>query len=210
MASAKSMGDLIVVIPGITGSVLELNGKEVWGLSGAAIAGNLHSLGRNIKRLALRKGIGDRAPDDDVRATRLMPDLHLLPGLWVIDGYAKLVKDLKTRFTLNETSADRPGNLLLFPYDWRLSNIVAARKLAETAPRELQRWSKHSGNSDAKLVLICHSMGGLVARWFLEVLGGREITRQLITIGTPYQGSINALNNLVNGFSKGWVRCVWT
>lgn len=113
------------------------------------------------------------------------------------------MKDLKTRFTLNETSADRPGNLLLFPYDWRLSNSVAAKKLAETAPRELDQWRKYSGNSDAKLVLICHSMGGLVARWFLEVLGGREITHQLITIGTPYQGSIKALNSLVNGFSKG-------
>lgn len=75
------MGDLIVVIPGITGSVLELNGKEVWGLSGTAIAGNLLSLGRNIKGLALPEGIGDEAPGDGVRATCLMPDLHLLPGL---------------------------------------------------------------------------------------------------------------------------------
>jgi hypothetical protein len=46
-------------------------------------------------------------------------------------------------------------------------------------------------------------MGGLVARWFLEVLGGWELTRWLITIGTPYQGSVNALETLVHGLSKG-------
>jgi triacylglycerol esterase/lipase EstA (alpha/beta hydrolase family) len=65
--------------------------------------------------------------------------------------------------------------------------LLSASKLAETASRGLDRWRKYTQNPDAKLVLICHSMGGLVARWFLEVLGGREITRQLITIGTPYQ-----------------------
>ncbi len=52
-------------------------------------------------------------------------------------------------------------------------------------------------------MLICHSMGGLIARWFLEVMGGRELTRQLITIGTPYRGSVNALTELVNGLSVG-------
>jgi hypothetical protein len=164
---------------------------------------NLLSLGRNIQHLVLPQGIGDQDPNDGVSATRLMPDLHMLPGLWTIDGYGKLVNGLKGRFTLNEASANQPGNLLLFPYDWRLSNVLSASKLAETASRELDRWRKHSHNPDAKLVLICHSMGGLVARWFLEVLGGREITRQLITIGTPYQGSVNALRELVNGLSVG-------
>jgi hypothetical protein len=35
------------------------------------------------------------------------------------------------------------------------------------------------------------------------VLGGREVTSKLITIGTPYQGSINALDALVNGLFLG-------
>jgi hypothetical protein len=46
-------------------------------------------------------------------------------------------------------------------------------------------------------------MGGLIARFFLEVLGGRELTSKLITIGTPYQGSINALDAMVNGLFLG-------
>lgn len=199
----QSMSDLIVVIPGIMGSVLELDGKEVWGLSGQAMIHNLLNLGRNLKRLALPEGIGDEESDDGVRATGLMLGLHLLPGLSIIDGYSRIVKHLKTRFTLNEVSGGNPGNLLLFHYDWRLSNVASARKLSEAASRELDRWRKYTGNRDAKLVLICHSMGGLIARWFLEVLGGRELTRQLITIGTPYQGAIGALSTLVNGLPIG-------
>lgn len=199
----QPMTDLLVIIPGITGSVLSHNGKEVWGLSGEAVVGNLLSLGRNLKRLKLPEGIGDSEPDDGVQATRLMPDLHLLPGLWTIDGYGKLEEHLRDRFTLTAVTEEQPGNLLLFPYDWRLSNVVSAKRLARVAERELDRWRAHSNNPEAKLVLICHSMGGLVARWFLEMKDGAEITRRLITIGTPYQGSINALDTLVNGFSKG-------
>lgn len=204
MASSQPMRDLIVVVPGILGSVLERGGKQIWGLSTQAVIGNLISLGRNIQHLALPQGIRDEEPDDCVSATRLLPDLHMLPGLWTIDGYGKLVAALKSWFTLNEASATEPGNLLLFPYDWRLSNVASACKLAEGAWRELDRWRKHTRNPEAKLLLICHSMGGLIARWFLEVMGGREVTRQLITIGTPYQGSVNALRALVNGLSLGF------
>ncbi len=201
--SRQPMSDVLVVIPGIAGSVLESSGKEIWGISGQAIFGNLLSLGRNVKQLNLPKDIGDNEPNDGIRATRLMPDLHLLPGLWTIDGYNRLIKFLKDRFIVSEPTEQTPGNLVLFPYDWRLSNVISAKQLSHVADRALDRWRKHTSNQDAKLVLICHSMGGLVARWFLEVLGGKELTRQLITIGTPYQGSINSLDKLVNGFSPG-------
>jgi hypothetical protein len=35
-------------------------------------------------------------------------------------------------------------------------------------------------------------MGGLVARYYLEVLGGWEKCRALFTFGTPHRGSLNA------------------
>lgn len=52
---------------------------------------------------------------------------------------------------------------------------------------------------EAKLVLLCHSMGGLVARWFAEREGGAEHIRAIVTIGTPHRGSLKALGALVNG-----------
>lgn len=95
-------------------------------------------------------------------------------------------------------------NLLLFPYDWRRDNRVAGRRLAREAERWLHDWrTAPDGNPQAKLVLIAHSMGGLVSRYFLECLEGWRDTRTLITFGTPYRGSLNSLDSLANGFSKG-------
>jgi hypothetical protein len=45
-------------------------------------------------------------------------------------------------------------------------------------------------------------MGGLVARWYIERCGGAQLTRKLITIGTPYRGSAKALEQLVNGVPR--------
>ncbi len=46
-------------------------------------------------------------------------------------------------------------------------------------------------------------MGGLIARWYIEKCGGAEITRKLITLGTPYRGAARALDQLVNGAHRG-------
>jgi hypothetical protein len=46
-------------------------------------------------------------------------------------------------------------------------------------------------------------MGGLVARYYLECLDGWRDTKTLITLGTPFRGSLNALGFIANGFSKG-------
>jgi hypothetical protein len=48
-------------------------------------------------------------------------------------------------------------------------------------------------------------MGGLVARYYLEVLDGWAdgSVRALITLGTPFRGSLNALHSLANGISVG-------
>jgi hypothetical protein len=213
MPEQISIEDLIVVIPGITGSVLAVGDdqNEVWSRSGKAIMSAVRSLGRNADVLKLPRGFGATLPEnegegepaDGVRATKLMADLHVIPGLWAPHkGYDNLIRKLKEWFTINTAIDGRPENLMLFPYDWRLSNVVSARRLAASVISALDHWRTHTGNADAKLILVCHSMGGLVARWFLEVLGGREVTRWLITIGTPYMGSVDALRAVIKGLSK--------
>ncbi len=194
------MQDVVVLLPGIGGSVLARDGKEIWAPTpGAALRGAL-SLGGSIQRLRL--DADDPAADrvDDVVATRLVPDLHVLPGLgWKIDGYTRIREQLTRRLGLV------PGeNYLEFPYDWRRDNRVAARQLARAAPAWLARWRERSGNADARLVLIGHSMGGIVSRLYLEQFDGWRDTRTLITFGTPYAGSVNALDFLVHGLGKKW------
>ena len=99
-------------------------------------------------------------------ATRLMPDIHLIPGLWSIDGYGQIRGSILERFKVKEGE-----NYVEFPYDWRRANIASARKLKARVEPVLSAWRRKSRNADAKLILIAHSMRGIVSRCFLELLG---------------------------------------
>jgi CHAT domain/Lecithin:cholesterol acyltransferase len=188
----RPMPDVVVLLPGITGSVLrDSRGRDLWAPTAGTAARALVSLGRSINDLELR----DEHADDGVTAPLMIPDLHLIPGLWKIDGYSKVSRYLQQQFAVT------PGkNFFAFPYDWRRDNRVAARRLKERTDRWLREWRRES--PDAKLILVAHSMGGLVARYFLECLEGWRDTRRLVTFGTPYRGSLNALNFLANGMRK--------
>lgn len=80
--------------------------------------------------------------------------------------------------------------------------------------RELEAWLERGYRFD----IVAHSMGGLVTRYFLRYgeqplpadgslpeltwKGAEEIDR-VVLVGTPSLGSMDALQNLVNGFSPG-------
>jgi hypothetical protein len=185
----------VVCLPGITGSVLRKDGRDVWNVSGGALISALTTLGRSVADLKLV----DDPPDvddlgDGITAPDVIRDVHLIPGLWKIDGYTKQVRYIEETFDVT-----RGKNLFEFPYDWRRDNRVAARRLQQQTAGWLKNWRDSSGASDAKLVLVGHSMGGLISRYFLECLDGWRDTRTLVTFGTPYRGSVSALDTLVNG-----------
>ncbi len=65
-------------------------------------------------------------------------------------------------------------------------------------------------NHGKRLDIISHSLGGLVARWFIEREGGNEVVNHLVTVGTPHLGTpwptiqawaTTALTLALNGFS---------
>jgi hypothetical protein len=183
--------DLIILIPGIGGSRLERDGKPIYDLSFGALPRLIWNwVGGDI---AFQGGSGK--PDDGVIATDLFNN-QLIPGWFGVDDYDGLVGTLKS------VVADPARQFFKFPYDWRASNRWAAEALDSFARPLLHDWQKGHGGADAKLWLVCHSMGGLVARYFLEHLGGASVTRRLITIGTPHRGAPKALGALVNGV--GW------
>jgi hypothetical protein len=84
MPQKLPMADVIVIAPGIFGSVLALDNEEIWGVRASSLLDNLLSLGGNLNRLRLPVGIGHDDPGDGVAATRLMPGLHFLPHFWKV------------------------------------------------------------------------------------------------------------------------------
>ncbi|WP_264048932.1 lipase/acyltransferase domain-containing protein [Methylobacterium flocculans] len=192
---AGGFGDVVVVLPGLIGSVLTKDGKPLWGTSPGALWGTI--IGENLDRLRLTgEDNGDEDLGDGIVASGLVPNPEIIPRLWKQGGYSRLGADLVSRLGLT-----RGENYFEFPYDWRRDNRVSARKLARVAPQWLAKWKTSSGNENAKIVLVSHSMGGLVGRYFMECLEGWKIVRTMVSFGTPYRGAGNAVDFLCNGFT---------
>jgi pimeloyl-ACP methyl ester carboxylesterase len=195
--------DVVVVVPGIMGSELVArDGRPLWTVSPGGLTDAIRAL--RSGELVLPRDHGDGAAPDGVRPAGLLRSLHVIPGLWSpVTGYEGLLNFLRgPNFQLIEAERGEPEvipNLISFAYDWRLSNRYNGQRLRDVALRALERWRDQPDMGEAKLVLLCHSMGGLVARWFAEREGGAEFIRAIVTIGTPHRGALKALTALVNG-----------
>ncbi|MGN6773701.1 lipase/acyltransferase domain-containing protein [Rhizobium sp.] len=179
--------DLVIFIPGILGSVLVKDGKTVWDLSVIGLY-----RGTRLTELQLdAPGSLDDDIGDGIAAISVVGNVGGIPGLWKLGGYSRLRDKLIADLGL---LLDR--NFREFPYDWRRDNRVASSRLSLKSREWLTHWRDVSGNPKAKIWIVAHSMGGLVARHFIECLEGWKIVRSLTTIGTPHRGSGKALDFL--------------
>ena len=203
MASRRwTMNDLLVILPGITGSVLKRRGVAVWAPAPTMLVSYIRSLGNAIEWLRLKRDDADL--DDGIEATDLVP-YTLVPGLYRFDGYTGLKAHLFEHFDLVEgdaTNDGRPSNYFEFPYDWRRDNRVSAQRLRLLIERELPKWRRHRDDPHAKVIFVAHSMGGLVARYYIEALRGYERTKALITFGTPHRGAAKVIDYFVHGYRQ--------
>ncbi|MBI5231026.1 MAG: hypothetical protein HY876_02550 [Coriobacteriales bacterium] len=191
--------DLVVVLPGIMGSTLSHGDEPLWAVTPGTLIDSVRYLGQQLAALRLPDGIGDEHPEDGVEPGQLMPTIHGIPKIWTpVKGYTQLLNFLR-KLGYEETSAGRPGNLLPIAYDWRLSNRYNGRRIKQIVEPALEQWRSRGGRyQEAQIVFVCHSMGGLVARWYIEMEGGAEVTRKLVTLGTPYRGAAKALGQLMD------------
>ena len=78
----KPLSDVVILLPGIMGSVLRKDNRDVWALSGGAILNGLRSLGGSVRDLTLKNDSPDEEDlGDGITADRIFPDTHLIPGL---------------------------------------------------------------------------------------------------------------------------------
>ncbi|MEU6821064.1 hypothetical protein ABZ921_10570 [Streptomyces atriruber] len=188
---------LVVVVPGIGGSVLQTPDRaKRWDEHRrrfVAAATRPHRLGL------------DAHPD--LVPVGLMSDITLI-GPFVVPGYDGLVRKIRNRFDHVQVDVARPGHdrddradVVLFPYDFRHSIRHAAERLAADVSARLG--GEHAGARRRRVIVVAHSMGGLVARYWLGPLGGAADCAALITLGTPHRGAPKALGVLTNGVKVG-------
>ena len=68
-----------------------------------------------------------------------------------------------------------------------LTSIHPIPRLAEQVARETRLLIKKY--NVPQVDIIAHSMGGVIARYFVQLLGGDGLIRNLITLGTPHRGT---------------------
>jgi Lecithin:cholesterol acyltransferase len=208
MAAVTSGGvarsrDAVVVVPGIMGSELvdAESGRVLWGLADPRWYVSAWTTGTSLQALALspkeREGRYGR-----VRASRLLQFPAFAPVLAGFAPYTKLLAGLRAVTCHQEAVAE-------FPYDWRLPVAHNSRLLAGFAAAHLARWRAHPmakaarraarDGQPARLVLVAHSMGGLLAAGACadERLDG--LVRAVLTLGTPSYGAPKAVLMLGSG-----------
>jgi hypothetical protein len=90
MTQKIPMRDMVIILPGITGSVLQKDGKDLWAVSGQAIWQILKNSDKSIQYLKLVQDDPEaESLGDGIRATRLVEDAHLIPGLVKLMGIQK-------------------------------------------------------------------------------------------------------------------------
>ncbi len=186
---------MVVIVPGIGGSVLERGGTAVWGQGPLGIAAR-----------ALDPGVLARFEGDGIRATGLVHAPAVLPGFTALRAYDELVRRIVNRFAGVVVDHCHPdaqpvagANVLCVPYDFRRSLVDCADQVAATVGARLDAAGLSDAERRGRVVVIGHSMGGLVARWWLGPGGGGPLGHALLTLGTPHRGAPKALEWLVNG-----------
>lgn len=105
-------------------------------------------------------------------------------GEWVIDPILHTYDDLIATLDVNHYT---PGvDLFPFPYNWRKSNVETALLLKD----KIDEVKAICGCE--KVDLVAHSMGGLVARQYIQSDAYEDDVDQLIFIGTPHLGAPKA------------------
>ncbi|GLF96567.1 lipase/acyltransferase domain-containing protein [Streptomyces yaizuensis] len=198
--------DAVVVVPGIMGSELYDTEKDrvAWGLADAGWLLRAWTtpggLGALHVRPEEREGRLGR-----IRATRLLRVPGWSPVLRGVEPYSALLDTVARNVAV-------PQAVREFPYDWRLPVAVNARLLARAAREHLEWWRGTAAHTAARrqrvderegrLVFVAHSMGGLLTLAALLDGGDGDLagdTRGVLTLGTPFRGSVAATVILNSG-----------
>ncbi len=181
----------IVFVPGYMGSRLRnrRTGELVW-LDIPGLLRNPFDIPGALERMFDQM----RYPNDDLIPDGIVDEVLFLPPLFKQEQYGRML-DALARMGYNTSGNPVAGELAAytFAYDWRQDNRISARQLGQFI-EDLE-----GQHPDAKAVLIGHSNGGIVSRWYIEKEGGANHVSRLFLMGSPWDGAPKAFQVLQDG-----------
>ena len=140
----------------------------------------------------------------------------LLESVAGVKFYGAILKALRDvgGYRQGDINNPKPGDtLFIYNYDWRRDNVESAVGLG----RAIQQIKDRLRAPEMRFDIVAHSMGGLVAQYYLgygteDVIGrggpytatwaGAPNIGRMILIGTPLKGTMSAFRTLNTGFSR--------
>jgi len=209
----------LIVIPGAFGTRLKRlsDGKEIWpGPNRSLLFSNYTDIELPIDPQTLEPISDDVATD----------------GLFIeafgLDFYGSLLETLETTAGYRRGSTTAPADpsmptYYIYEYDWRLDTAVIVRGLHEF----IERIAELHGDASHKVDILAHSNGGLIARYYARygatdmlgadaqrpradggappaVTNGSARIRQMLLVGAPNLGTIQAVLSHVRGEDVGF------
>jgi pimeloyl-ACP methyl ester carboxylesterase len=166
----------VVFVPGILGSRLcDAHENVVWGTRNSF---------SNLAQLEL-----DVPSNPVLHPCGLVEEIQILGSLWTHNTYKSWMTGLA-----DIGFSPEKKNLFIFAYDWRFSNFENAKRLDAFIAQNI--------GSGRKFDIVAHSMGGIVSRIYLDEYASARSVQQIIYLGTPFLGSMNAFGTIKEGW--GW------
>ena len=219
----------VIVIPGIFGSRLVDPGSKriVWGLfTGKEMIENFSAKQIRLLSFPMAEGKSLSELRDEVLPAGVLETVKVrLLGLPIhLNGYKDMIHALELagyHGEVSQNSVDKKyQTCFTFGYDWRRDIVDTARELdlfIQEKKKYLQKkYEELYGvkDYDVKFDIVAHSMGGLIARYYLRY-GGEDLPqdaslppltwkgagniRKAVIVGTPNAGYLDAFTELVEG-----------
>ena len=221
----------VIVIPGVLGSRLvdNVTRRVVWGEFGGDGIDPSSMDGAQLIALPMSEGRSLDTLKDRVKTAGTLDafDVRIFGFPFQINAYRDLLSALGVGgYRDDQTNladfnyGEQSYSSFQFAYDWRRDNVENARLLhkfilEKKAYVEAERQKRYGNDFEpVRFDIVAHSMGGLIARYYLEygeadlpadgstptpTWSGARNVDHVIMVATPNAGSLDAIQNLVQG-----------
>lgn len=158
----------VVFVPGLMGSELWLGNERVW---------------PNVRTIFTNPEIFLYPSDIPLEPRSIVDEVVIVPNLIKQDQYNRLGD-----YLVDELNYRRDVDFFEFPYDWRQD--------VRTSAAQLGRAIEDLGSAQP-IIIIGHSLGTMVARYYVEYLGGDQHVERVILMGGPHKGAVKGLVSML-------------
>ena len=190
----------VIFVPGIFGTVLENSKtkKVIWGKVSEGLMNDL--------ALPIDSTIMSENTDE------VMPVKTLMKFSWMAGIFEKNIYDTMRRAAIDAAGYTIDKNAFSLLYDWRRDLVEGAQLLGEL----IESVKRESGYKDLKFDIVCHSAGGLIARYYAKygtedvldrdpipapTYAGAKNIDKIIMLGTPNYGSLDSFQSIDKGIA---------